>query len=149
MNRNTDSHSKVFTIEEANSMLPLIRSIVADLVRLANDVAERRQRLDHLLDGREYEDNDPYSEELAHVEQELEQDSTRLRGYADELEELGVELTSPVEGIVDFPAVLDDRDVFLSWKHDEPEVAFWREVGGDFADRHSLTTAAGESNELR
>ena len=36
---------RLFTIEQANAMLPLVRAITLDLASLAQDVVERRQRL--------------------------------------------------------------------------------------------------------
>jgi hypothetical protein len=39
--------AKLFTVQTANAMLPLVRAIARDLARLSREVIERRQRLDH------------------------------------------------------------------------------------------------------
>ena len=44
--------SRVFTLAEANAMLPLVRAITRDLVRLSREVVERHQRVEHLKAGR-------------------------------------------------------------------------------------------------
>lgn len=147
MTSQTESHSRLFTIEEANAMLPLVRAIVADLVGLSGDVAERRQRLDYLLLGRDPEEQGPYVEELTQMEADLERDTLRLKEYAKELADLGVELKSATDGLVDFPARLDGREVYLCWRHDEAEVAFWHDLQGGYETRRSLTAAAGEGRE--
>jgi len=140
---------KQFTIEQANAMLPLVRAITEDLTTLARDVSERRQRFVMLAAGRDLGTPDPYSSELAVVEEELKRDSIRLQGYVKELEELGVEPKGAVEGLVDFPATVEGRPAYLCWRLGEPEVMFWHDLESGFAGRQPLMagTAAHDSNE--
>jgi hypothetical protein len=142
--------SKLFTVEQANAVLPLVRAITADLVELSREVMERRERLALLTGGRNAAAKDPYSEELAQIEEELEKDSMQLQAYVDELRELGVEPKSGPEGLVDFPSLMDGRIVFLCWKFGEPEVTYWHELEAGFAGRQSLVASvAQESDEQK
>jgi hypothetical protein len=138
---------KIFTVETANASLPLVRAIATDLAQLSREVVERRERLSLLLAGRERGGNDPYGEELTQIEEELEKDGQRLQEYVDELRQLGVEPKNGPEGLVDFPAVLDGRPVYLCWKIGEPEVLHWHDLDAGFRGRQPLTagSAAGGS----
>ena len=78
MRETRDRSQKVFSVDEANRMLPLVKAIVSDLVQLTNEVTDRRHRLNHLLAGRERDAEDVYSEELAEVERGLLRDTQRL-----------------------------------------------------------------------
>lgn len=142
MVRDANKPAKLFTVEQANAMLPLVRAITADLVALAKDLQERRYRLALLLHGRSRKANDPYAEELVQMEADLERDTLRLQEYIDELRELGVEPKGVVEGLVDFPAQLDGRLVYLCWKLGEPEVLYWHELDAGFAGRQPLTAGS-------
>lgn len=134
--------TKLFTPQQANASLPLVRAITADIVALARDVIDRKQRLDHLTAGRSSESGDMYSDELTQIAEELEKDSQRLQEYAEELRQLGVELKSAAEGLVDFPMMLDGRLVYLCWKYGEPEVMHWHELDSGFAGRQPLTAGS-------
>lgn len=134
--------SRIFTPTEANAMLPLVRAITRDLVRLSREVIERHQRVEHLKAGRSISFGDPYDEELAQIDEELTKDRQRLHEYVQELRQLGVEPKSSVDGIVDFPAMLDGELVYLCWKYGEPEVAHWHMLDGGFSNRQRLTGAA-------
>jgi len=140
----TDSYQprRLFTVEQANASLPLVRAIVTDLSRLSREVAERRERLALLSAGHSKSANDPYAEELAQIEEELDKDSQQLQEYVDELLELGVEPKSGTEGLVDFPAMIDDRLVYLCWRLGEPEVLHWHELDAGFSGRQSLTAGS-------
>lgn len=133
---------KYFTPEQANQRLPLVRAIVGDIVALFRDVHDRRERLARIrqlpggASGRSEESL--YSEELRHVEEEIDKDIDRLNEFADELGSLGVELKDPIAGLVDFPAKLDGRDVYLCWKMGEDDVAWWHELDAGFQGRQSL-----------
>lgn len=135
----SESKKKLFTVEAANATLPLVRAITRDMVELAREVAERRHRLSTLLVGRRECIGDPYHEELAQIEDELNKDATRLQEYVDELRDLGVEPKSIFEGLVDFPAMMDGREVYLCWRLDEPEVLHWHEISAGFEGRQSLS----------
>ena len=139
---------RIFTIEEANAALPLVRAIVSDLAELSCEVIERRRRLSLLLDGRAADSSDPYREELVQIAEESEKDSRRLREYVQELWDLGVEPTSGPEGLVDFPAVVDGRKVYLCWKLGEPEVLYWHEMDAGFRERQPLTESSLAAESL-
>lgn len=134
--------ARLFTIEQANAMLPLVRAICSDLSNLARDVMERRHRLALLTAGRELKAGDPYSDELAHMEAELERDAARLQEYVDELRELGVEPKGALEGLVDFPCEVEGRVAYLCWKLGEPEVLYWHDLDAGFAGRQPLTAGS-------
>jgi hypothetical protein len=140
----TDTYrpSKLFTVEQANAALPLVRAITSDLVGLSREVMERRERLALLTGRRTAATKDPYSEELAQIEEELEKDREQLEAYAEELRALGVEPKSGPEGLVDFPCLMDGRIVLLCWKFGEPEVTHWHELDGGFAGRQSLVAGS-------
>ena len=131
--------AKLFTVEQANAALPLVRAIVKDLAELSREVIERRDRLAMLQAGRVGQGQDAYSEELTQVEQELEKDAERLQEYVEELRQLGVEPKSGPEGLVDFPSMMDGRVVYLCWKLGEPEVMHWHELDAGFRGRQPLT----------
>ncbi len=134
---------KLFTVEQANAMLPLVRAIVKDVAELSRDVVERRERLSLLLSGREDEPADMYRDELAQVEQELEKDTQRLREYVQELQELGVEPKNGPEGLVDFRCLMDGRVVYLCWKLGEAEITHWHDLDSGFSGRQPLPNESG------
>jgi hypothetical protein len=137
------SELKLFTVEQANQALPLVRAIVKDLVDLSREVFERRQRLASLHGNRPRTASDVYSEELRQVEEEVERDTERLQEFAEELRTLGVEPKSGLEGLVDFPSTMDGRVVYLCWRLGEPEVLHWHELDAGFAGRQPLVVESG------
>ena len=125
---------RTFTLEEANQRLPLVRAIVQDIVDLFRDVSERRDRLATVRarHGEDAASKSLYSEENEQIEKDLRHDEERLRGFIEELNELGIEFKDPVKGLVDFPSMADGRIVYLCWMLGEPEVRFWHELEEGF-----------------
>lgn len=138
----SEQPARVFTIEQANAMLPLVRAITTDLTTLARDVVERRQRLASFAKRKAAAANNPYADELQSMQQTLLDDAERLQDYIDELRRLGLEPKGAIEGLVDFPAMIDGKLVYLCWKLGEPEVTHWHELEAGFAGRQSLFVAA-------
>jgi len=133
---------RLFTIDEANAMLPLVRAITSDLSSLAKELAERQRRLVGLRNQRKSSSGDVYSEELEQVETDLAKDVERMKEYLRELLELGVEPKCADEGLVDFPTRIDGRIVLLCWRLGESEVAHWHEIDAGFAGRQPLVAGS-------
>src|SRR5690606_33781477 len=86
--------------------------------------------------------DDIYADELRQIEEELEKDTQRLHEYVEELRQLGVEPKNGPMGLVDFPAMMDGRPVYLCWQLGEPEVMYWHDLEAGFAGRQSLAASS-------
>jgi hypothetical protein len=128
----------LFTVEQANRTLPLVRKIVDDVVR-----QHRRWRdaiLELELAASPARGNEPVGR-IAIVEREAQQLARELDGYQRELEDLGIQLKDRRLGLVDFPSDMDGRRVLLCWRHGELDVQFWHEVDSGYAGRQPLFPA--------
>ncbi len=135
-----DTARKFFTVEEANSTLPLVRLIVRDIVELYADVRDRRDRLSAIAKT-EYsnaERDEVYSEELEAVESSIYKDIEKLKSFIAELTEIGIEMKDPETGLIDFYSLQEGREIFLCWKLGEQDVAHWHELDAGFEGRQLL-----------
>ena len=132
---------RLFTVEEANAMLPLVKSIARDLCDRSREVNELRERL-ALLDNRQRNDADVFSQEVTQIREEYQSRCEEIEALANELVELGIEPKNGPEGLVDFPSMMDGRIVYLCWKLGEPEVLHWHELDAGFAARQPLTAGS-------
>jgi hypothetical protein len=138
-----EANRKYFTVEEANKALPLVKAIVTDIVHQFTVVTELNQRLSAVKSDRKRTSaSDPYSEEMAQSQAELEAEEERLAAYIDELTKLGVELKGTGSGLCDFYSLMDGREVFLCWRLGEPQVMHWHELDAGFDGRKPLTPPA-------
>jgi hypothetical protein len=129
---------KYFTAAEANATLPLVRAIVRDICDLARSWRERQERLNRLQPGKRGMLSEAHQEEVLQANADYERDQERMQEYEQELKRLGVELKDYFSGLIDFPAWMDGREVYLCWRLGEPEVAYWHEVEAGFAGRQKL-----------
>ena len=127
---------QLFTVEQANRTLPLVRKIVEDVVQQHRRWRETILELDLVTStARHDEPHDRVSElerQALHLARELE-------GFQRELEQLGIQLKDPRLGLVDFPSEVGGRTVLLCWRFGEPEVQFWHEVDAGYAGRQPLS----------
>ena len=126
--------ARLFTLEEANALLPELRELLAELRRAVEEhdaVAPeaRTARAKIRGNGRGIRE-----EPLARQEATHEQ----IRRLSGRIQELGIELKDPRTGLVDFPSLREGRTVYLCWKLDEPAVAYWHPVDTGFAGRRPL-----------
>lgn len=121
---------RLFSREEADSMLPLIRAIVRGMME---DHAERQSLLERLpVDGA------PGSDEVAGIRREIDALTDRLVDGARELERLGTEFKGIELGLVDFPTLHDGQLAYLCWQYGEDRVRFWHPVETGYAGRQRL-----------
>ncbi len=139
MNADQSHDRKLFTVAQANATLPLVSAIAKDLSELAREVVDRRERLSLLMSDHR-DQNDLYGQELDQIRDELEKDGSRLQDFVQELIELGTEPKDPIQGLVDFPCLLDGRVIYLCWRLGEPELLYWHELDSGFSGRKPLNS---------
>ncbi len=130
-NKSTTSREcKYFTVAEANRAIPLVRRIAEDVQHVE---LQRRDLVDlsHSLDAS--------STELREVERQFDKLTHRLFDLMEELNQIGVELKDPTRGLLDFPALLDGRDILLCWEIGEDVVDHWHETHTGFAGRRPIS----------
>jgi hypothetical protein len=124
---------KLFTVEEANALLPSVRTIVAnirqfhkDLGRYRNDAKKAAEAAEHGGGG---VPNGLHYAQLV----------TSLTSEISELDNLGVQLKDFERGLIDFPSLRDGRVVLLCWQLGEgDELEWWHDVDAGFAGRTPL-----------
>lgn len=120
-------------------MLPLVQSITADIVRLADEVEQTRERLEYLNDGRVAEHtSDVYGKELYSIEKHTDRKSETVQSFICELRELNLIPDRVVEGFVDFPALRNGETVCLCWQLGEREVSHWHLMEEDCSQRRPV-----------
>lgn len=119
----SDATAKLFSVEQANQTLPLVKLIVRDIAALHSDLHSRRERLNDLTARRKPRlvraDDDPYADELRQMEVEFADDERRLAELIDELHQLGVQIDDAAAGSVVFPG---RHGATLVWQLGAPNV---------------------------
>ena len=137
MPRETYKPNKVFSLKEANKTLPLVSRIIQDIVRVNDELAEAHDLAQRLA-------QEGAATRAAEAKDRLEDLSFEAAAFVEELEKVGCLCKDPAVGLVDFPAQLGDRIVFLCWRMGEPEITFWHEVHAGFTGRKPVAAKFGE-----
>jgi len=131
---------QVFTVEQANRTLPLVRRIVEDVVAQYRRWQDRVREFEVVSMRSTADRQDSRAQEL---EREVQALAVEIAGFEAELAELGVELNKQYDlGLVDFPTVIGGRRAYLCWRLGEPSVQYWRDVGADYDGRRPIPPLA-------
>lgn len=122
---------KHFTVEEANALLPELRDLLGSIQQLRSRLAVDWEEAAPVL--RAAHANGGGKEGHAYLT-DLKGLNTRLRRLSD----LGVQLKDIDRGLVDFPALREEREVFLCWHLGEERVAFWHDLETGYNSRQTL-----------
>jgi hypothetical protein len=127
---------KLYTLDEANATLPLLRVILRDITTLAAELRDQNETLMR-LQAREGMDQ-AHKEEVQNLEDEFERGQDKMREFVLELEKLDVELKDYFTGLIDFRHLREGKEVYLCWRFGEAEVAHWHELNSGFAGRKKI-----------
>jgi hypothetical protein len=121
---------KHYTRAEARALLPQIRKWLEQLNRRRHEL----ERFDKRLSGLTEQGNDIGGETvnnwiraLADM-QEVLAEFQRHRIFIKDLE----------RGLIDFPAIMGGKEVFLCWEQDEEDIEFWHDLDTGFGGRERL-----------
>ena len=121
---------KHYTREEARALLPQLRQWLERLVELR----EQQQKLDERLGGLLAPGCDLGGSLVnSWVRILAEMQSIIVEFFTREIQIKDIE-----RGLIDFPAIMGDKEVFLCWEKDEDDIEFWHDLDAGYAGREPL-----------
>jgi hypothetical protein len=151
--------TRFFDLDEANAVLPEVRTILeglrdqrAELIRLRDKVVESQAAEEAPTEtpteanvGGTSRPSEPAERDGNPSEAELRVLRLRMQGVIDQMQagvaridELGITLREIETGLIDFPALASGRQIWLCWRLGEDDVAWWHELGDGFSSRRAL-----------
>ena len=112
---------KYFTPTEARRTLPLVKKIVKDILDTTKEIRLIADDLNGKIE------NNPRVNKM--VEE--------VNRFMVELEEIGCYYKdwNFTIGLIDFPAIINGKNVFLCWKSDEDDIIYYHDIEAGFAGR--------------
>ena len=130
---------KRFTLAEAQTLIPSVDRLIRKAVELKSGYADAERRVESyqrriIMMGGIVADRSKVRENR----EERDEAAAGLRKVIEEVQELGCVVKDLDMGLVDFPTLFQDREVYLCWKLGEPAIAFWHSVDEGFAGRKAI-----------
>ena len=134
-----DFETKHFTLDEAQSLLPVLESLLDRAIearRAAEEIGEELQELNHkiFLSGGMFLDVDSLRKRRKAYDAQLQ----TVKDSLAEIDAIGVQVKDLDTGLLDFPCLIDGETVLLCWKMGESRIEFWHTLDGGFAGRQPL-----------
>ena len=130
---------KTFTIEEAQSLLPVVESLLKRAIEGKQSAEQVDAGLSEL--ARRIYISGGMRVDVAAVGKlraEMESHMQRVRESITELDSIGVQVKDIEAGLLDFPCNLDGQVVLLCWRMGEPAIEHWQTVASGFQGRQPL-----------
>lgn len=146
--------TRFFSIDDANAAVPELRTILetlrderAQLIELRDEFARQTAREATPTPGEPGSggvsgEAPPGEAANGDARRRIR---LRMQGVIDQMQagvaridELGVTLREIETGLIDFPALVSGRQVWLCWRLGEEDVAWWHELGDGFGGRQPL-----------
>jgi hypothetical protein len=130
---------KTFTLEEAQSLLPVLESLLKRAVEGRQSAQEAESGLADLarriyLNGGMKVDVGNVARQRAEIEGHME----RVRESIAEIDSIGVQVKDIEAGLLDFPCRMDDEIVLLCWRMGETAIEHWHSVDSGFQGRQPI-----------
>jgi hypothetical protein len=142
--------SKTFTVSEAQTMLPVLESLLRGAQKTflkANQLELEMQQLSQriFLSGGMHVDVVAAARRRGEREKALQSTKETLA----EIDSIGVQVQNLEEGLLDFPCMLGGELVLLCWKIGEPSITHWHGLEDDFSDRKPFDARFDKSERER
>ena len=123
--------NKLFSIDEANALLPHLRGLLSRVQAEKLRMLEMKPIVDKARELHIYDWGTPRGAEYVAG---LDAFHHAVR----DIEDLGVLVKDFDAGLCDFPHKRDGKVVLLCWKLDEDEVSWWHDLDTGFSGRQPL-----------
>jgi hypothetical protein len=129
--------SRYYAIDEANAALPDVDRILTALRDQRAELVALRDRALTLTP----DDGEPTAmdaEEMRLIRLKMQGLIDQMQAGVARLVELEIMLRDIPTGLIDFPALVNGRPIWLCWRLGEPSVSFWHRHDEGFGSRRSL-----------
>ncbi len=131
--------SRTFTLSEAQSLLPVLETLLRRAQDQGRRCAEIEMELEQLrqqiaMQGGMHVDVARAARRRAERDKALQETKDAVA----EIEAIGVQVKDLEKGLLDFPCLMDGKTVLLCWKQGESEIGFWHSAEDGFAGRKPL-----------
>jgi hypothetical protein len=123
-------HGRHFTVEEANAALAGVKPVLQRL-RDARDLLTDEEAHGVLSEAAPTNGGGEPGTQVGEAFLEV-------RKLLIALEEAGIVVRDIDRGLIDFPAIIDEREVYLCWELGEDEVGWWHELDAGYRGREPL-----------
>jgi hypothetical protein len=123
-------HERHFSREEASALLPQLTALLSQL----------QEAKDELTDTEAHEALSEAAPTNGGGEQgrQVGVAFLEVRRILETVERAGIVLRDIDRGLVDFPALMDGREVYLCWELGEEDVGYWHDLEGGYGGREPL-----------
>jgi hypothetical protein len=130
---------KTFTLDEAQSLLPVLESLLGRAIE-SKEAAEALEGELNDLARRIYITGGMQVDVAAVTAQReaLDAQIKRARESVAEIDEIGVQVKDLETGLLDFPCRVEDEVVLLCWKRGEAAIDFWHTMEAGFQGRQPI-----------
>jgi hypothetical protein len=130
---------KTFTLDEAQSLLPVLESLLKRAIEGKQAAEEVESGLSELmrriyLSGGMKVDVTSVAKQRAEMETHLQ----RVRESIAEMDSIGVQVKDLEGGLLDFPCRVEEEVVLLCWRMGEPAIEHWHTVEQGFQGRQPV-----------
>src|SRR5579863_279859 len=130
---------KTFTLDEAQSLLPVLESLLKRALESKREADKGESELSALsqriyLSGGMRIHVGTVSKQRA----EIESHTKRMRESIAEIDSIGVQVKDLETGLLDFPFRLDEEVVLLCWRMGESAIEHWHTVDAGFQGRQPV-----------
>jgi len=125
------SFQKLFTVEEANALLPKLQELLLDVGRHRDELREKAPHMEPILTAAATNGG-------GRVGSEYGVEAYNFYLAIERIREEGVILKDLEMGLVDFPHERDGRIVFLCWHPSEDRVQYWHDTNTGYSGREPI-----------
>ena len=132
---------KLFTVEEANRLIPDLRELLRQLRQKRDEIRELEEKkaVEELTWLRPDGTVSPKAKAaIAQIEKSLGKTVHAFEELLEGMNALGAQLKDLDEGLVDFFTAREEKLAYLCWREGEDRIRFWHDLESGFAGRQPL-----------
>ena len=126
----------IFSLDEANLMLPLVRGELARLREMRRQIVARQSLVD--IEEMTGQDDPLTHRRIAELLRDIERDVHAFHRASEELHAAGCELKDLDKGLVDFYGMRENDVVYFCWMDGEDSISHWHTLDSGFKGRKKL-----------